>query len=152
MEGDRGLMNGESSLAPAMMGDVGRDDELWELWTPCAVEPSPGRQQVQLKLKIHQGNHSLSGDPLVWDSSFDLPLRFKLNIRLGPGGGDAAACRCCCGVDLPLPLIKLLVILSTLLPTARVIRFLGEEDPLSSSSTRSADFWTTVVSGWPVRA
>ena len=31
MEGDRGLMNGESSLAPAMMGDVGRDDELWEL-------------------------------------------------------------------------------------------------------------------------
>lgn len=35
-EGDCGLMKGESSFAPAMMGDVGRDEGF------CAVGLSPG--------------------------------------------------------------------------------------------------------------
>ena len=35
-EGERGLMNGESSLAPEMMGDVGRDEELGPGWEKTA--------------------------------------------------------------------------------------------------------------------
>jgi len=77
-------------------------------------------------------NYLLSEGILAWYNSFGLPLRLKLKSRLGLGGGEAAVCRCC-GVDRPLPLIKLLVRLSTLLPTARVIRFLGEDNPSSSS-------------------
>jgi hypothetical protein len=41
-EGDCGLMNGESSLAPEMMGDGGRDEEPDETQRPCAFELSPG--------------------------------------------------------------------------------------------------------------
>jgi len=51
-EGDCGLMNGESSLVPEMMGDVGWDEGLGETKRPCAVELSPGEEKTARSVKL----------------------------------------------------------------------------------------------------
>jgi hypothetical protein len=45
-------MNGESSLVPEMMGDVGWDEGLGETKRPCAVELSPGEEKTARSVKL----------------------------------------------------------------------------------------------------
>jgi len=74
-EGDCGLMNGESSLVPEMMGDVGwmkdlvRRNDLAQL----NYHLERKKRKISEAEKLFQGNYLLSGGTLAWYKSFGLP-------------------------------------------------------------------------------